>query len=205
MAFGSLLIKERLRLSDEETVAQITENPYLQYFVGLKEFQKNAPLDPSQLVYFRKRFSSEAVDRINEAIAVARVRAKLKGTNDSCSTDDTTSNDAGSGQKDNQEQPEEKIKNQGKLLVDATCTPADVAYPTDLNLLNKAREKAEQIIDTLHLAVRKGLPSHEPIGRRPANNTWQWPAANGLVARKCAKLSDNNCGSSVGTWDISTP
>ena len=31
MAFGSLLTKERLRLSDEETVAQITENPYLQF------------------------------------------------------------------------------------------------------------------------------------------------------------------------------
>ena len=29
----------------------------------------------------------------------------------------------------------------GKLLVDATCAPADVAYPTDLNLLNEAREK----------------------------------------------------------------
>jgi len=34
-AFGSLLIKERLGLSDEETVVQITENPYLQYFIGL--------------------------------------------------------------------------------------------------------------------------------------------------------------------------
>jgi len=30
MVFGSLLIKERLGLSDAETVAQITENPYLQ-------------------------------------------------------------------------------------------------------------------------------------------------------------------------------
>src|SRR5690606_1078825 len=29
--------------------------------------------------------------------------------------------------------------NQGTLLVDATCAPADVAYPTDLNLLNEAR------------------------------------------------------------------
>ncbi|MBN2568057.1 MAG: transposase [Deltaproteobacteria bacterium] len=78
MAFGSLLIKERLGLSDEETVAQITENPYLQYFINLQEFQKEAPFDSSQLVYFRKRFPAEAVDLINEAIAVARVRDKLK-------------------------------------------------------------------------------------------------------------------------------
>jgi hypothetical protein len=40
--------------------------------------------------------------------------------------------------------------NQGKLLVDATCAPSDITYPTDLKLLNKAREKSEQIIDDLH-------------------------------------------------------
>src|SRR5699024_7660565 len=35
MALGSLIIKERLNLSDRETLRQITENPYLQYFIGL--------------------------------------------------------------------------------------------------------------------------------------------------------------------------
>lgn len=158
MAFGSLLIKERLRLSDEETVAQITENPYLQYFIGLKEFQQDAPFDASQLVYFRKRFSAEAVDQINEAIAVAGVRTKLEKTDAPLPTDGNSSDDTCSGQRGKQEQPEEKTKNQGKLLVDATCTPADVAYPTDLNLLNKAREKAEKIIDILHSARTDGAP-----------------------------------------------
>ncbi|QCT02386.1 transposase [Paenibacillus algicola] len=42
------------------------------------------------------------------------------------------------------------LQNQGTMLVDATCASADVAYPTDLNLLNEAREKLEAIIDTLH-------------------------------------------------------
>ncbi len=37
--------------------------------------------------------------------------------------------------------------NKGKLIVDATCTPADIAYPTDLSLLNEARETSEEIID----------------------------------------------------------
>ncbi|MBW2648102.1 MAG: IS5 family transposase [Deltaproteobacteria bacterium] len=158
MAFGSLLIKERLGLSDEETVAQITENPYLQHFIGLKEFQKEVPFDSSQMVYFRKRFSAEAVDRINEAIAVARVREKLKENDAPRSTDNTPPNDICSSQENEPEQPQEKTKNQGKLLVDATCTPADVAYPTDLNLLNKAREKAEKIIDVLHAARTDGAP-----------------------------------------------
>lgn len=39
------------------------------------------------------------------------------------------------------------------MLADATCAPADVAYPTDMNLLNEAREKLEAIIDTLHEPV----------------------------------------------------
>jgi hypothetical protein len=38
----------------------------------------------------------------------------------------------------------------GKLLIDATATPADITYPTDLKLLNAAREKTEHIIDILH-------------------------------------------------------
>ena len=32
IALGALIIKEKLKLSDEETVEQIRENPYLQYF-----------------------------------------------------------------------------------------------------------------------------------------------------------------------------
>lgn len=43
--------------------------------------------------------------------------------------------------------PEE---NKGKLLLDATCAPADIRYPTDLSLLNEAREKTEKMIDTLY-------------------------------------------------------
>ena len=38
MALGTLLIKERYQFSDEETVAHITMNPYLQYFIGLSAF-----------------------------------------------------------------------------------------------------------------------------------------------------------------------
>lgn len=36
-----------------------------------------------------------------------------------------------------------------QLIVDASCVPADIHYPTDLGLMNKSREKTEQIIDLL--------------------------------------------------------
>ena len=41
-------------------------------------------------------------------------------------------------------------KNRGKLIIDATCAPADITYPTDLKILNAAQEKTESIIDILH-------------------------------------------------------
>lgn len=41
----------------------------------------------------------------------------------------------------------EQQSHQGKLLLDATCAPANIAYPTDLRLLNKVREKLEGMID----------------------------------------------------------
>lgn len=50
------------------------------------------------------------------------------------------------------EDSQEVTPNQGTLILDATCTPADVRYPTELGLLNEAREKLDEIIDTMHKA-----------------------------------------------------
>ena len=51
----------------------------------------------------------------------------------------------------------EEIKenqNQGKLIIDATCAPADISYSTDLHLLNQGRTKTKKIIDILYEAVK---------------------------------------------------
>lgn len=59
VAFGALVIKDTLGISDEETVEQIRENPYLQYFLGFKKYTNKKLFDPSLMVHFRKRFSLE--------------------------------------------------------------------------------------------------------------------------------------------------
>ncbi|HED13201.1 MAG TPA: hypothetical protein ENI62_06025, partial [Gammaproteobacteria bacterium] len=41
---------------------------------------------------------------------------------------------------------------QGKLILDATVAPQAIRYPTDLSLLNEARQFSEQIIDRLYQA-----------------------------------------------------
>ena len=136
IALGSLIIKERLGTTDRETVLQIAENHYLQYFLGFSEYKDEEPFDHSLMTHFRKRFNKNTLAEINESIVCKAFRSDDK-SQDKSSTDNNN----------------DKPSNKGKLIVDATCTPADVAYPTDLNLLNKAREKTEAIIDTMHASL----------------------------------------------------
>ena len=66
MALGALIIKEKLGISDRETVEQIKENPYLQYFIGLSEYSNEAPFEASMMVYFRERIKIDCVKKINQ-------------------------------------------------------------------------------------------------------------------------------------------
>jgi Transposase domain (DUF772) len=68
MALGALIIKEKLGISDRETVEQIRENPYLQYFIGLKSYRNEAPFEASMLVHFRQRLEMDLVNKINNSM-----------------------------------------------------------------------------------------------------------------------------------------
>jgi transposase, IS5 family len=65
MALGALIIKERLKTSDRETVEQIRENPYLQYFIGMEKYSNKEPFEASMLVHFRQRIGENLVNKIN--------------------------------------------------------------------------------------------------------------------------------------------
>jgi len=40
--------------------------------------------------------------------------------------------------------------NKGTIIVDATCAPSQIKYPSNVELLNEAREKLETIFDVLY-------------------------------------------------------
>jgi IS5 family transposase len=61
---GLMLLKQMFNQSDESAVAHWVQNPYWQYFCGMKEFQWELPCDPSDLVYFRRRIGEEGVSLI---------------------------------------------------------------------------------------------------------------------------------------------
>lgn len=129
-ALGALIIKEKLGTSARETVEQIRENPYLQYFLGYSDYRNKAPFEASMFVHFRKRISPELINQINQNIIKQGVTQKAE-----------------SAQKKKKEN--ENPLNRGQLILDATCAPGDIRYPHDLGLLNQARRQTEKIIDYL--------------------------------------------------------
>ena len=76
MALGALIIQEKLGTTDRETVAQIQENPYLQYFIGLSKYTNNLPFDSSLMVHFRARINSEMIDKINRRMVENELKKK---------------------------------------------------------------------------------------------------------------------------------
>jgi transposase, IS5 family len=99
IVIGAVIIKHKLSVSDDKTVEQIRENPYLQYFIGLKGFQSKAPFAPSLFVEVRKRMGQTVFDEFHEAIigAIEPGQAKqiVKADDDDKDGDVTALNDSG--------------------------------------------------------------------------------------------------------------
>ena len=143
MALGALLIQKDLKSSDEETVQNIKENPYLQHFIGMEKWSNEAPFDASLMVWFRKRLSDKFLNEINEEMCRRAAQPQEE------KTEEDDDDDQGHG---------------GTLIVDATCAPADIAYPTDTGLLADAIEKTDKLIDQMH---------KPHIGRTPRPRTYR--------------------------------
>jgi len=151
LVIGAVIIKHKLCLSEEETVAQIQENPYLQYFVGLAGYQMEAPFAPSRFVEICKRmgpdvfeiFQGAIIDAVEDAKSKRKSQSQAKCSDQTEDDNDPLSASGGCPQ-------EEELKHRGKLILDATVAPQAIRYPSDLGLLNEAREFNEKIIDELY-------------------------------------------------------
>jgi hypothetical protein len=168
MIVGALIIKHQLCLSDIETIEQIKENPYLQYFVGLSEFSNITLFDPSLFVSIRKRLG---IDNINE---ITRLLMEVLSQKEAKSVQHNTSENKASVEKDedqpgtgsvNTELPSDTESftdeagrlHAGSLIIDATCCDAEVKYPTDLDVLNDAVEVSARVMK--RLCAKTGNPA----------------------------------------------
>ena len=169
-ALGTLIIKEYLDLSDQETVQQIRENPYMQYFLGEAGYHYDIQLDPSSLTYFRKRFAADELKQLNRKIisqhnGEQETQAQVEGTApapapvaESANEPKTTPVTATEPNETKTEDEELASSNRGTLILDATCAPADIQYPTDVRLLHEARRKLEGMMDHLQKGRKEPKP-----------------------------------------------
>ena len=164
IAFGALYIKEYENLPQDRTMQHISENVYMQYFLGLTEFIPSPFFDSSMLSHFANRFSKEDIAKINEEI-YRRTRPPEEGSTKGGGNDDSgggAENEDNDGKVNGVSADKEDTinidsagnggdavpcANNGTLIIDATVAPADIRYTTDLSLLNECREGTEKIIE----------------------------------------------------------
>ena len=164
VVIGSMIIKHLCNLDDREAVDQISENIYMQYFLGYSSFTNEAPFDASLFVDFRKKLGMENVNAINERIVALKTSFEEKKAKPKVSSPEDQSKN---------KDPEDD--NKGRILFDATACPQDIAYPTDLDLLSDSREKAEELIDLLYdPAIHKRKPrTYRKVARKKYLKTAQ--------------------------------
>lgn len=141
---GAMIIKHKMKLTDEETILLIRENPYMQFFLGLDEFNPKAVFSPTLFVDMRKKVGSSTFDSFSDMI----IKMSHVGKNKKNET------------------------HHGELKIDATVADQQIRYPNDLGLLNEAREKTECIIDLLFDKLRKEIKVKPRTYRRQAHKVY---------------------------------
>ena len=172
VAIGAMIIKHMNDFSDRETVLQIQENVYMQYFIGYSSFSNQTPFDASLFVEFRNRLGLEDINKINEKIVKIYQQSMDESSEDGNIKNDTVDHtdkpDAtlpevnvpkqedekktvtvSSEEEKENVIPDKKVELRGSLIMDATVSPQEIAYPTDLDLLNDSRQQSEKLIDGL--------------------------------------------------------
>jgi hypothetical protein len=133
IVLGALIIKHLEKLDDRGVIAAIQENPYMQFFIGLKEFTVQPVFDPSLFVEIRKRAGNEVFDSLNVEL--------IKSVSEK---EDKKHNRKGTDKNNN------APKNKGKMQADATVADQYITYPTDNGILNQSRKQCEKFIDKLY-------------------------------------------------------
>ena len=131
---GLLMLKHLRNVSDEQVVAQFTENAYYQYFCGMEAFGIAAPCAASELVHFRHRIGEEGV----ELILKESIRINLAIEDKKKEEEDKKNKKDGRGRKNDEDQT---------AFIDSTVQEKNITYPTDSKLINK-------IIDYCHKVAK---------------------------------------------------
>ena len=139
---GLLMLKHLRNVSDEQVVAQFTENAYYQYFCGMESFSIAAPCAASELVHFRHRIGEVGI----ELILKESIRINLAIEDRKKEEDDRKNGKDGRGRKSDKEQT---------AFIDSTVQEKNVTFPTDSKLLNKIIDYCHKVAKAEVIKVRQ--------------------------------------------------
>lgn len=141
---GAMIIKHKMNLTDEQTLLIISENPYMQFFLGLEVFNPKVLFSASLFVEIRKKLGADSFDTFSDMI----IGLSQLGEN------------------------KEHLTHHGELTIDATVADQQIRYPNDLGLINEAREKTEVIIDILFDKLRDKIAVKPRTYRKAAHKIY---------------------------------
>ncbi len=113
-------------LSDEEVVSDWVENPYWQYFSGMKWFEHELPIDPSSMTRWRKRIGEAGAEELLKETIEAGL--KLKAV---------------------------KAFQLKRVNVDTTVQEKEVRFPTDARLYDRSRERLVKAAKKRDIVLRQ--------------------------------------------------
>jgi len=70
---GLHYLKEAEKLSDEKTIRMWLQNPYWQYFCGMKYFEHRLPIDPSQMTRWRQKVGEAGIEKMLAGITGLKI------------------------------------------------------------------------------------------------------------------------------------
>ena len=105
-------LKYTHNLSDEDVVACWVENPYWQYFSGMKWFEHDVPIDPSSMTRWRKRIGESGAEGLLRETIEAGLKIRAV-----------------------------KPHQLKRVNVDTTVQEKEIRFPTDARLYDRARQR----------------------------------------------------------------
>ena len=105
-------LKYTHNLSDEDVVEGWVENPYWQYFSGMKYFEHKPPIDPSSMTRWRKRIGESGAEELLKETIKAGLKIKAV-----------------------------KPYQLKRVNVDTTVQEKEIRFPTDARLYDRARQR----------------------------------------------------------------
>lgn len=119
-------LKYTHNLSDEEVVYGWLENPYWQYFSGMKWFEHKVPINPSSMTRWRKRIGDAGAEQLLKETIEAGL--KLKAV---------------------------KAYQLKRVNVDTTVQEKEIRFPTDARLYDRARQRLVDAAKERGIALRQ--------------------------------------------------